>query len=65
MALDPALVESVQDAVRELDQPGPVAQRMVAWLKALSDGEASPDLNRQFYDSLLEALAVPGVKDED
>ncbi len=65
MALDSALIEALQKAVNEVGQPKSVADRLIAWLKSLSDGEASEDLNLQFYENVLAELQVGGVKDAD
>lgn len=65
MALDTALIEALQKAVEEEKQPKPVARRLVAWLKSLSDGEASGDLNLQFYENVLNELQVARPEDAD
>ena len=63
--LDSALIEALQKAVDEAGQPKPVADRLTAWLKSLSDGEASEDLNLQFYENVLAELKVGGTDDAD
>lgn len=65
MALDSALIEALQKAVDEAGQPKPVADRLAAWLKSLSEGEASEDLNLQFYENALAELRVGGAIDAD
>ena len=65
MALDSALIEALQKAVDEAGQPKPVSDRLTAWLKSLSDGEASEDLNLQFYENVLAELQVGGTDDAD
>jgi hypothetical protein len=65
MAIDPALLEALQAAVNELGQPKPVAQRLAAWLKSLSDGEETEHLDNRFYENLIDELRVPGDDDAD
>lgn len=60
MALDPALVEALETAVAEAGQPASVAHRLNAWLKALSEGEASEDLQMQFYENTRGELQISG-----
>lgn len=63
MALDPALVEALHAAVAELDQPKSVGQRLVAWLKSLSDGEETEHLDNQFFENVISQLRVAGEDD--
>jgi hypothetical protein len=63
MALDPALVDALHAAVVELDQPKSVGQRLVAWLKSLSDGEATEHLDNQFFENVISELRVAGEDD--
>jgi hypothetical protein len=65
MAIDPALEAALQTAVEELGQPRPVAQRLVAWLRSLSEGEVSEDRDLQFYESILQELKIDGLQDAD
>ena len=58
MALDRALEEALQTAVSEAGQPKAVAQRLIAWLKALSEGEGSEDQNLRFYENVTSAINV-------
>lgn len=41
MALDAALEGAIKQAVAEGKQPPAVAERMIAWLEALGDGDVS------------------------
>lgn len=65
MGIDPALEEAVQSAVDELGQPRPVANRVIAWLRALSEGETSEDRDLQFYENILDELDAREVDSED
>jgi hypothetical protein len=57
MALDPALEDALQRAVAEAGESKQVAQRLIAWLKALSNGESSEEQNLSFYDNVMSAIA--------
>jgi hypothetical protein len=65
MALDPALEEALHKAVAEVDQPGTVAQRLIAWLTALSSGESSEEQDLSFYQNVMTAIAVKDTGDAD
>ena len=65
MPLDPALEAALHEAVIESAQPNAVAQRLIAWLKLLSDGEGSEDQNLHFYENVMDALTVEDDSDED
>lgn len=65
MSIDPALEAALQAAVEELGQPKPVAQRLAAWLRSLSEGEMSEDRDLQFYESVLQELKVEGASNAD
>jgi hypothetical protein len=56
MALDPALEDALQRAVAESGESKQVAQRLIAWLKALSNGESSEDQNLSFYRNVMSAI---------
>lgn len=65
MALDPALKKALDDATAEADQPRQVAQRLVAWLEALSTGESSEQLDLSFYQNVVAAIVLPGADNAD
>lgn len=65
MALDPALKKALYDATDEAGQPRPVAQRLVAWLEALSAGESSEEQDLSFYQNVMAAVVLPGVDNAD
>lgn len=65
MSIDPALEAALIAAVEELGQPKPVAQRLAAWLRSLSEGETSEDRDLQFYESVLEELKIERVGNAD
>lgn len=65
MALDPALEEALYKATADAGQPRPVAQRLVAWLKAQANGESSDDQDLSFYENVMGAISLTGAKDAD
>ncbi|MEQ5795201.1 hypothetical protein LZ686_11110 [Paracoccus sp. NFXS7] len=65
MALDPALKKALYDAAEKADQPRQVAQRLVAWLEALSTGESSEQQDLSFYQNVMAAIVLPGVDNAD
>lgn len=60
MALDSALEDALYKATAAAGQPRPVAQRLVAWLKAQSSGESSDDQDISFYDNVMSAIELFG-----
>lgn len=62
--LDEALVEALADVVAEAGQPKSVAQRLIAWLEALSKSEPSLDANTQALINVHNALDL-GAADAD
>jgi hypothetical protein len=65
MALDPALEDALQRAVAEAGESKQVAQRLIAWLKALSNGESSEEQNLSFYANVMSAIAPVEAKSAD
>lgn len=65
MALDPALEEALYKATADAGQPRPVAQRLVAWLKAQSTGESSEEQDLSFYKNVMGAIRLKGGTDAD
>ena len=65
MALDPALESAVFEATERAGQPRTVAQRLVAWLRAQSEGESSEEQDLSFYENVMGALRLAGGDDED
>lgn len=63
MALDAALECAIKQAVAEGKQPSTVAERIIAWIEALGDGEVSPEQRDAFYGRLMSAMA--GLEDSD
>jgi hypothetical protein len=63
MALDPALESAIKQAVAEGKQSSAVAERMIAWIEALGDGDVSPEQKDAFYARLMGAVA--GEEDSD
>ncbi|WP_447909478.1 CxC ATPase DNA modification system associated small protein [Brevundimonas bullata] len=58
--LDKALIEALEDVVREEGQPRAVAQRLAAWLNRLSEAEVGRDENTSLLANVREALVVEG-----
>jgi len=58
--LDKALIEALEEVVREEGQPRAVAQRLAAWLSRLSEAELGRDDNTQLLANVREALVVEG-----
>lgn len=58
MALDAALEQAVSEATEKAGQPRSVAQRLVAWLQALSDGGSSEEQDLSFYANVMSALQI-------
>lgn len=61
MALDKKIAEAVRNAVTEEKQPKAVADRFIAWLEALSDGNESlgnVDTTNRFLNDLFESIEL-------
>ena len=59
MALDRKIAEAVKVAVAAEEQPVAVADRLIAWLDALSDGSeslANLDTTSRFLNDLFESI---------
>jgi hypothetical protein len=65
MALDNELEEAVRSVVANSKQPPAVAQRLLAWLKELSERELGPEDQSRHLESLRRALKVKEGSDED
>lgn len=65
MALDTALEGAIKQAVAESKQPSAVAERMIAWLEALGDGDVSPEQKDVYYSRLMGAMAGENDSDAD
>lgn len=63
MALDPALEAALHKAVSEAGQPKQLAQRLAAWLKALSTGESSEEQDLSFYENVMAAIVAAEAGD--
>ena len=61
MALDKKIAEAVRNAVAGEKQPEAVANRFIAWLEALSDGNESLgnlDTTNRFLNDLFESIKL-------
>jgi hypothetical protein len=65
MALDKELEEAVRSVVAEAKQPSAVAQRLIAWLKELSETDLGPEDKSRHLDNLRGALDLSGDAHED
>lgn len=65
MALDKELEEAVRSVVAEAKQPSTVAQRMIAWLKELSESDLGPEDKSRHLDNVRSALDLEGSDHED
>lgn len=68
MALDQAIVDALEEAVTEADQPKSLARRLVAWVEAINGGNESLH-ETESTDRRLEALyaevALPDDQEGD
>lgn len=65
MALDPALEGAIRQAIREQGQKPALAERMIAWLEALGQGELSPADADAFYARTIGAVSAGEEGNED
>jgi hypothetical protein len=65
MGLDPALEDAIRQAVREQGQKPALAERLIAWLVALGQGDLSVNDADAFYARLIAAVSVEGTNDAD
>lgn len=71
MSLDPRIKSAVQEAVQELGQPSTVADRLVAWLESIADGNEQlsdrDSVHRRLellYDSVVVNLPEESAQEE-
>ncbi len=68
MALDKKIAAAVRSAVTKEEQPQAVADRLIAWLEALSDGNESLgniDTTNRFLSDLFESIELSEEPEED
>ena len=65
MAMDSALETAIKQAVAECGQPGVLAERLIAWIAALSEGDLPPEQLDGFHARLIGAVSLAGADDED
>lgn len=63
--IDSALEAAVNEVVKELGQPETTANRLIAWLKAMSTGEQTADEKEQFLERALSTLIVKDQTSEN
>jgi hypothetical protein len=67
MALDKKIENAVRAAVTAESQPDAVADRLIAWLEALSDGNetlGNVDTTNRFLNDLFESIEPDGATGE-
>lgn len=65
MSLDKELEDAVRFVIADAKQPVAVAQRMIAWLKELSETELGPEDQSRHLDNVRTALQLSGGADEN
>jgi hypothetical protein len=65
MPLDKELEDAIRSAVEGAKQPVSVAQRLVAWVKDLSETDLGPEDQVRHLDSVRTALKTKEAADED
>ncbi len=65
MALDRELEEAVRSVVAENKQPAAVSQRIIAWLKELSENDLGPEDKNRHLDNVRSALKLGGGANEN
>ncbi|MEJ0076822.1 MAG: CxC ATPase DNA modification system associated small protein [Alphaproteobacteria bacterium] len=65
MALDPELEDAIRAVVKDEKQPAAVAQRLIAWLKGLSDGEMGQEDRSRHLESVRNALKLDEAQNEN
>jgi hypothetical protein len=65
MALDKELEDAVRSVVTDAGQSSSVAQRLLAWLKDLSEGELGTEDKLRHLETLRSALNLSGDPHED
>ncbi len=63
--IDSALEAAVNEVVKEMGQPEATANRLIAWLKAMSTGEQTADEKEQFLERALSTLIVKDQTSEN
>ncbi len=65
MPLDPELESAIRTVVADTKQPPAVAQRLIAWLKDLSEAEIGLEDKSRHLDNVRSALKLSETPDED
>jgi hypothetical protein len=60
MSLDKELEEAVRTAVADAKQPSSVAQRLIAWLKELSENDLGTNDQASYLEKVRDALNIGG-----
>ncbi len=60
MALDEEMEEALRKVVSNVGQPDEVAKGLIAWMRALSEGELSDSDKRSHLDSVRDAVKMEG-----
>jgi hypothetical protein len=65
MPLDKELEDAIRSAVSGANQPASVAQRLVAWIKDLSESDLGPEDQVRHLDNVRTALNTKEAAHED
>ena len=57
MSLDQELIRAVKEATKEIGQPERVSKRIIAWLEAMSSGEATRSDLDDFLKTTLTSIS--------
>ncbi len=60
MALDKEMEEALRKVVSNVGQPDEVASGLIAWMRALSEGELSDSDKRSHLDAVRDAVKTEG-----
>lgn len=61
--VDEALKNAIFQVAKEMGQPAPVANRLIAWLTEMSATEPTREQNQVFLDSLRDAIVTEDADD--
>jgi len=62
---DPEVLKAIAEAVKEQRQPETVANRLEAWLNAMSVSDLKDKDNKAHFDNILDVITINGKGDND
>lgn len=65
MSLDEEIKKAIQDSVQEMSQPDSVAQRLIAWLEAMSNSQLSATEKSQRLDLIYQAINIEELENSN